>query len=111
MPINNPVIFRNSYFDQPAVARATRTLAGIGQVGRAMAGAQQPLTAVIKDAVGLPVQFHRHVRATVQVSMRGALKANRKSPAGLARIVDIERHGLPAIDQVNAVAKGQQCVH
>ena len=62
-----------------------------------MAGAQQPLAAVVKHLIGLPVQLHRHMRAAVQVSLRRALKADGESAAGLARIDHVKRHGQAAL--------------
>lgn len=93
------------------MTRATRALAGIGQVSCAMAGTQQPLPAAVKKAVGLPVELHRHVGTAVQVGVGLALESNRKGPGSLARVVDVKRHGLPALDQIVAVTKGQQFVH
>lgn len=111
MPINQACAFRQRDLHQATTAWAACALAGIGQVGGAVAGAQQPLAAVVKNPVGLPVERHRHVRAAVQVGMRQTLVTNRKSTAGLAGIAEVKRYGLPALGQIMAVAKWQQLVH
>ena len=45
------------------------------------------------------------MRAPVQVSMHSTLEADSKCAAGLARVIDVERHGAARIQQIAAVAK------
>lgn len=70
-----------------------------------MGGAQQPLTGGVKHLIGLPVEFHRHMGAAVQVGVRLAVKSHSKSPAALPGVLHIERHGLPAAYQIGAAAQ------
>ena len=99
MPVNDTFVIDKVDFDQPALARPACTLSGIGQISSAMAGAQQPLTSGIKNAVGLPVQFHRHMGTAVQVAVGCTLEPDGKCAASLTRLNHIKSHGLAAFRQ------------
>ncbi len=106
MPVNHAIFFRQRYFDQPAVTRPASTLASVWLVGRTVAGAQQPLATVVENTIRLPVQLHRHMGAAIEVGVRLALEADGKGTAGMACIHHVERHGLPRIHQIVAIAEG-----
>ena len=111
MPANQAVRFRQRDFDQAAAARPAAALSGIGCVGRAVAGAEQPLAAVVENAVGLPVKRHRHVRAPVEVGVCHSPVSNGEGAAGLAGVIDVKSNGRPAIGQLRAIAKRLQRIH
>ena len=75
-------------------------MASVRRVRGAMAGTQQPLTGGVKHLVGLPVQFHRHMGAAVQVGIHCAVEAYRERPTSLTRVNHIKRHGFAGLQQV-----------
>ena len=111
MPENHAVIFRQGYFDQPAVTRPADTLASVWLVDRTVARAQQPLPAVVENSIRLPVQLHRYVGAAIEVGVQLPPEADGKGTAGLACVHHVERNGLPCVLQVAAVAQSQALSH
>ena len=105
MPKDHAVVFRKNYFHKAAAARTCSAFARARVVSRAVTGAQQPLTTVVKNPVGLPIQFHRHMATSIQVSLRLTVKPNTKSAASLPRIQHIERNGQATLNEVGSIAQ------
>ena len=105
MPVNNALRFSQLYFDQAATARAAHAVARFWVVFGTVGGAQQPAATVVKYAIGLKIQLHRHMAAAVQVGLCLAFKSNRKGTAGLPVINHIKWNGQVTFLQVLAVAQ------
>ncbi len=65
-----------------------------------MGSTHQPLACVIEKTVGLVIHFHRHMGATVQVSMHDTVVTDGKRTAGLSCINHIEGYRQTALLQV-----------
>jgi len=59
---------------------------------------------MIEELTLLPVHFHRHMSATVQIGMNPSLKAYDKSRLDDTVTVHREAHSAPALDQFMAGA-------
>ena len=105
-----PSFSESVIFTSPRRHGPHRALAGVRQISGSVAGAQQPLSAVVKNAVRLPVKRHRHVGTAVQISVRLSLEPNRKGLGCLASVVDVKQHSLPTLDHIVAVTKILQFV-
>jgi hypothetical protein len=111
MPVNHPIPFGKVYFYKSCATRATRASAGIGLVGRTVRGTQQPTSGTIKKMVRLVIHLHRHMGATVQVSMYLSLITDSKSSTCLPRVNNIKRHGTPPVDQVCTLTQWNHGLH
>lgn len=96
MPIHHPILLRQGDLHEATTAWPFNALSRVGTIRRAVTGAKQPLTTVVKNTVGLPVQLHRYMGAAVQISLRLALKTNGKSAAMLAGVDDVKANGEAA---------------
>ena len=108
MPVHHAVALTGGYFDQPATARATTTLAGFGPVDRAMCGANDPVPGHVKKLVGLVIHLYRNMGTPVEVGMHGTLVSDRKTTAGLAAVQHVKWHGIALVHKIAAVAQGHR---
>ena len=103
MPVHHAVLFGDLNLDQACAARSTAAGTGVRSIHRAMGSADQPLAGIVKKAVGLEIEFHRHVVATIQVRVDLALETDGKGAAGLATMDHVERDGLAALLKVGCI--------
>src|SRR5258706_612134 len=70
-----------------------------GLIGRAVRRAEQLAAVEIEKYSFLPVEFHRDMRATVEISMHPPPVADHKGGCRLAEILDLEAHAGSRIRQ------------
>src|SRR5213592_1983330 len=85
-------------------ARAAQTSACMRCVGRTVRRAYQMQAPDIKKLSGLPVQFHGHVRAAVEVGIDPPPVAHGERRLGLAAHIDLEAHPVTQVRQIRARA-------
>src|SRR6266571_7691331 len=85
-------------------ARTAQTPAGVRCVGRTVRRAYQMQAPDIKKLSGLPVQFHGHVRAAVEVGIDPPPVAHGERRLGLAAHIDLEAHPVTQVRQIRARA-------
>ena len=99
LPPHTIITLGQGNFHQPAATWPARTPARIWSVVRPVGGTQQPVASDVKHLIGLPVEFHRHMGAAVQVCMRLPQIADGKRPARLPGIRHVKRHSKPLLRQ------------
>src|SRR5258708_294715 len=82
-----------------AVARPADAAPARSAVGGAVRRAKQIASFRIEKYPFLPIEFHRDVRAAVEVSMHRAVVTDRECGSRLAEVFDLEAHAAPRIDE------------
>src|SRR5712692_398975 len=85
-------------------ARTAHTPAGVRCVGRTVRRAYQMQTPDIKKLSGLPVQFHGHVRAAIEVGIDPPSVAHGERRLWPAAHIDFEAHPVAQVHQIYARA-------
>ncbi len=111
MPVHDAVALAERDLHQPSATRPTGAFPGVGLVDRAVRRAKEPLAAIVEEAIGLEVQLHCHVAASIQIGMRYTLKADSEGAAGLPRMHHVERYGAAAFDQIGSIAEWDAIGH
>lgn len=111
MPVHDTVNLGEVNLDQAAATGATAACPGLWLISGAVRGTHQPMTRIVKKAVGLVVHLHRHMGATIQVGVHLALVPNGKGTASLATIDHVKRNCFAAIEQIGRVAQGNDLGH
>src|SRR5438067_1662628 len=107
---NHAIALFHIEFQEPsAVAGAADAAAGGGLIGRAVGGAKEVAPVGIEKYSFLPVEFHRDVRAAIEIRVHPALVADGERRRRLAEILDLEAHAALRVDQ-RARSADQPCV-
>src|SRR5260221_6435570 len=86
-------------YEWSAAARPADAAPAGGLIGRAVRRAEQIAAVEIEKYSFLPVEFHRDMRATVEISMHPPPVADHKGGCRLAEILDLEAHAGSRIRQ------------
>src|ERR1039458_2383470 len=87
-----------------AAARPAAACAALRRIQRAMRGAYQILAVRIEKLPWLPVEFHRDVRAAVDVAIHPAAMTDSEGRRGFAIPFDLEAHAVAALGELAAGA-------
>src|SRR5258706_3383885 len=108
--INHAIALFHIEFQEPSAnAGAADAAAGGGLVGRAVGRAKEIASVGIEKYSFLPVEFHRDVRAAIEVGMHRAPVADRDRGRRLAEVFHLEAHAAPRIGERRGGAD-QPCV-
>src|SRR5437764_7578693 len=88
--VNHPIAFFHIEFYQAAAARSADAATARRVIGRAMRRAKKVASVGIEKYSFLPVEFHRDMRAAVQIGMHLALVADGERGRAFAEIPDLE---------------------
>src|SRR5580765_2254853 len=86
------------------VARPAEALAGRGMVSGTVRRAYQIDSGGIEEYAFLPIEFHRDMRAAVQIAVRFSVLSYYESRRRLAEVLDLEAHAPAGIGQVGGRA-------
>src|SRR5262249_38757084 len=108
--VNHAIALFHIEFQEPsAVAGAADAAAGGGVIGRAVSRAKEIASVRIEKYSFLPVEFHRDVRAAIEIGMHRALVADREPGRRLAELFPLEAPAPPRIGERGGGAD-QPCV-
>src|ERR1035437_3913515 len=85
-----------------AAARPATACAALRRIQRAMSGAYQILTVRIEKLSLLPVEFHRYVRAAVDIGVHPAAMADGERGRGFAFPLEFEAHAVAGLGEFAA---------
>src|SRR2546426_3756127 len=98
--INHAIAFlHHQPHQRRAVARAADAVSARRVVGGAVGRAEEIASVQIEKYPFLPIEFHRNVRAAVEIGMHPAPVADGEGGRRLAEILDLEAHAAPRIGQ------------
>src|SRR5437762_9640525 len=97
-------------YQRRAAARPADAAPGVGLISGAVRRAEQIPSVGVEKYSFLPVEFHRDMRATVQIRMHPAPVADGKGGGRLAEIHDLETHATPRIGECRRRADQPCCV-
>src|SRR5438270_12071055 len=97
--VNHPIAFFHIEFYQPSAARSADAAAARRVIGRAMRRAKEVASVGIEKYSFLPVEFHRDVRAAVEVGTHGALVADGERRRRLAEVFHLEAHAAARVGE------------
>src|SRR5919205_2150669 len=98
LEVNLAVALYDPQLQQPAaVTGAAHAQAACRVVGRAVSGAEKIASVGVEKYSFLPVQFHRDVRAAVEIRVHSAFVSDGKSGRRFAEILDLEAYAAAGV--------------
>ena len=107
MPVHHAITLREFDAHQRGAARTACARARVRPVRGAMRAANQPLARIVEESVRLPIEFHGHVRAAIQVRVDASPVTDGERAAGLPCVHHVERNGHAAFDNGRKTKAGE----
>src|SRR4051812_45060852 len=90
--------------ERRTVARTAEALAARRMIGSTVRRAYQIDSGDIEKYAFLPVELHRDMRATVEISVSLAVVAHGECGSRLAEVLDLEANAAPGVDEIRGRA-------